>query len=143
MDSSTNPLHPLHPFHSTIASNGSTTLTGTVDQGPSTPLPPPVDLVEWIATLEAGEADLYKDRAEEDPLRCAIEVSAHEANASKIWPGEVLTDEADYLGRGVAEGRHSSGNNVGSCWRRARDLYYASAQAHVARPEGARKTACP
>jgi hypothetical protein len=34
----------------------------------------------------------------------------------------VLTDEADYLGRGVAEGRHSSGNNVGSCWRRARDL---------------------
>lgn len=73
-------------------------------------------------SFEAGEADLYKDRAEEDPLRCAIEVSAHEANASKIWPREVLTDEADYLGRGVAEGRHSSGTNVGSCWRRARDL---------------------
>lgn len=31
MDSFTNPLHPLHPFHFTTASNGSTSLTGSVD----------------------------------------------------------------------------------------------------------------
>jgi hypothetical protein len=71
-----------------------------------------------LETFEAGEADLYKDRAKEDPSRCASEVSAHEAKTSKIWPREVLTDEADYFGRGVAEGRHSKSNNsVESYWR--------------------------
>ena len=33
-------------------------------------------------TFKAGKANLYKDRVEEDPLRCAIEGSANEGHGA-------------------------------------------------------------